>query len=203
MNMSKIRETLDKLYRLWGELPEVDVNEDLIYFESRSQLVLDDAREFKPVIELLTSLIQIKNSQVLDLYIWSKDIEVFYCNKLISIQNVLTFSGWVDTSLDMLKVHIPLGLYPFFKKFFSWKREVRLYATEMGVYLFMVEQPKTKQKDEVILQYFIPNKPGDCTDLLEDYERITRYHERYLRTEEVVVEGVSYNLYTIKTLEEI
>lgn len=199
--MSKIKETLDKLYRLWSEFPEIAIEEDILHFESRSQLILDDARDLKPVIELLTSFIQTKDSvQVLDLYIWDKSIEVFYCNKVVKIPCVLNFSNYED---DIPKIHIPLGLYPFFKKFFSWKREVRMYATDIGIYLFMVEQPKTKTKEESLLQYFIPNNLSNCTEFLQDYESLTRHLNNYINVEKVSLNSVSYEIHTIKTLEEM
>jgi len=209
--MSKIKETLDKLYRLWGELPEIKIEEDILHFENRSQLILDDARDFKPVIELLTSLIQIKNSQVLDLYISNKSIEVFYCNKVVKIPCVLNFSNYEDDipkihiplGDDIPKIHIPLGLYPFFKKFFSWKREVRMYATDVGIYLFMVEQPKTKTKEENLLRYFIPKSPSNCTGLLQDYESLVRHLNDYINVEKMSLNSVSYEIHTIKTLEEV
>jgi hypothetical protein len=198
--MSKIKETLDKLYQLWGELPEIEIEEDILHFENRSQLILDDARDFKPVIELLTSLIQTKNSQVLDLYIWNKGFEVFYCNKVVKIPCVLNFSNYED---NIPRIHIPLVLYPFFKKFFSWKREVRVYATDVGIYLFMVEQPKTKTKEENLLRYFIPKSPSNCIGLLQDYESLTRHLNDYINVEKMSLNSVSYEIHTIKTLEEM
>ncbi len=206
--MTKIKETLDKLYREYDEpiTPWIQ-DRDFLYYDSEAYRIWEDAREFKPILKLLDSLIQVKKTQVVDIFFYKKSLIVLFKNYAYEIKDVLYFPDdkWQGISESEIIeypfsfIHFPLSLYPFIRKIFSWKRQLELYCFEQRLHLFLVEQEKTRTKEENVLYYQIPNVVN--SKLSSYYKELRFNNPDKLVYEDIEVEGITVVKQSIKELE--
>lgn len=206
--MTKIKETLDKLYRQYDEpITPLIQDRDFLYYDSEAYRIWEDAREFKPVLKLLDSLIQVKKTQVVDIFFYKKSLIVLFKNYAYEIKDVLYLSddkwqGWSESEIIEYLfsfIHFPLSLYPFIRKIFSWKRQLELYCFEDRLHLFLVEQEKIRTKEENVLFYQIPNVVN--SELSSYYKELRFNNPDRLVYEDIEVEGIAVVKQSIKELE--